>query len=139
MLVTIKHMEAEMNTTTSKIIICGTLFLVTLGSGVALSHAGRPLNTAIFTVHKLAALATVIVIGRNMYLLSRSVDMQTFVLIAIAITGVLFLILFVSGAFLSFENSIPQVALRVHQIMPLLALIASSTALYLLVNNKAWR
>ncbi len=137
MLVAIKHMEADMNTTTSKIIICGSLFLFTLLSGVWLSHSGRPLNTLIFTIHKLVALATVIVTGRNIYLLSRSVDTQTFLLAAIAVTGVLFLALFVSGALLSFEKSVPQAVLRVHQIVPPLALIASSIALYLLVNNKA--
>lgn len=126
-----------MNTTTSKIIICGSLFFFTLLSGVALSRAGRPLNTVIFTVHKLVALTTVIVISTNIYKLSRTVDTQTVALAVISVTALLFLALFVSGALLSFERSIPQAALRVHQVLPLLALVAASSAIYLLLNNNA--
>ncbi len=125
-----------MNTTTSRIVVCGMLFLFTLLSGVWLSHSGRPLNTAIFTIHKLVALATVVVIGMNIYKLSRTVDTQTLILVTIAVTGLLFLALFVSGALLSFEKSMPQAVLRVHQVVPPLALVASSTAIYLLVSNK---
>jgi hypothetical protein len=132
----IKHMEVEMSTTASRIVVCGLLFLFTLISGVWLSHSGRPLNTAIFTIHKLVALATVIVIGINIYKLSRTVDVQTVVLAAIAVTGVLFLAMFVSGALLSFEKSMPQAVLRVHQVVPLLAVVTSSTAIYLLISNK---
>jgi hypothetical protein len=136
LLMAIKHMEVEMSTTASRIVVCGLLFLFTLISGVWLSHSGRPLNTAIFTIHKLVALATVIVIGINIYKLSRTVDVQTVVLAAIAVTGVLFLAMFVSGALLSFEKSMPQAVLRVHQVVPLLAVVTSSTAIYLLISNK---
>jgi hypothetical protein len=117
--------------------VCGLLSLFTLIPGAWLSHSGTPLNTVIFTMHKLVALATVIVIGMNSYKLSRIVDMQTFVLVAIAVTELLFLALFVSGALLSFVKSMPQAVLRVRQVVPLLALIASSTTVYLLVSQKA--
>lgn len=117
--------------------MCGLLFLFTLLSGVWLSHSGRPLNTFIFTIHKLFALSTAIVIGMNIYKLSHTVDTQTFVLAVVSITVLLFLALFVSGALLSFERSIPQAAFRVHQVVPLLALVAASSAIFLLLNNKA--
>ena len=116
--------------------MCGLLFLFTLLSGVWLSHSGRPLNTFIFTIHKLFALSTAIVIGMNIYKLSHTVDTQTFVLAAMAGTSVLFLALFASGALLSFERSIPQAALRVHQVVSLLALVAASFAVHLLLSNK---
>jgi hypothetical protein len=50
-----------MNIPVTKIIICGLLFLLTLASGVWVSHSGKPINVVIFTIHKLIALATVIV------------------------------------------------------------------------------
>ena len=46
-----------MNTTATKLIIAGLLFVFTLLSGVWVSHSGKPINTVIFTIHKLIALA----------------------------------------------------------------------------------
>jgi hypothetical protein len=129
--------EAEMSATASRIMVCGLLFLFTLISGVWLSSSGRPLNTAIFTIHKLSALATVITIAVTIYKLYHTVDVRATALVVTVITGLLFLALFVSGALLSFEKSIPQALLRAHQVVPPLVLIASSTATYLLVSSKS--
>lgn len=38
----------------------GILLALTLGSGIGVSRTGRPNNTGIFTLHKLIALATVV-------------------------------------------------------------------------------
>jgi hypothetical protein len=46
--------------TVSRFIIPGSVFLLTLVSGVWLSCSGKPLNTGIFTVHKLIALGAVV-------------------------------------------------------------------------------
>jgi len=48
--------------TSPKIMYCGLGFVVTLISGVLLSNFGRPLNSAIFTIHKLSAVGTIILI-----------------------------------------------------------------------------
>jgi hypothetical protein len=64
-------------------------------------------------------------------------DIRTFVeLVVIAVTGLLFLLLFVSGALLSLDKPAPQAILRVHQVAPLLALVASSVTIYLLVSGR---
>jgi len=127
-----------MNTIISRFVIAGVLFLFTLISGVWLSQSGKPLNMAIVTVHKLIALATVIVISVNIYHLYRALEFRTFIeLVVIAVTGLLIIALFISGAFLSLGKSLPEAILRVHQVVPLLTLASSAMTIYLLVSSKS--
>jgi hypothetical protein len=131
-------MEIEMSTIASRIMICGLLFLFTLISGVWVSHSGKPINLVIFTIHKLIALATVIVIVMNVYQLYRAVDIRTFVEpVVIAVTGLLFIVLFISGALLSLGKSLSGAILRIHQVAPLLALAFSAMTITLLVSSKS--
>lgn len=126
-----------MNTIISKIATCGVLFLLTLVSGVILSNLGKPFNTVIFTIHKLVALGAVIVTAVNIYNLCKAVDIHVLYLAVFVVTGLLFLALIVSGALLSFDNPVPRIiALRIHQIAPLLALVFSAISIYLLVSGK---
>jgi hypothetical protein len=125
-----------MNATTTKLIAAGVLSIFTLLSGVWLSHSGKPYSTAIFTIHKLIAVATVIVIGMSIVNLYKSLDIRTFVLVlVIAISAVFFLSLAVTGGLLSLDI-LPQVALKIHQMVPLLAMAASAMTLYLLMSRQ---
>jgi hypothetical protein len=128
----------KMNTTTTKLIVAGLLFLFTLLSGVWLSHSGKPLNVVIFTIHKLIALATIIVIAMSVYQLCRAVDIRAYVeLIVIAVTGLLFLALIITGALLSRNIPLPEAILKVHQVAPLLVLVSSTITVYLLASGKS--
>ncbi len=120
-----------------KIIYCGLGFVLTLISGIALSHFGRPLNSAIFALHKLSAVGTIILLGMNIRTFYRMVDVQTLNLILIVFTGLLLLALVVSGSLLSFDKLAVPVTLRIHQIVPLLAVAFSALTVYLLVGNKS--
>jgi hypothetical protein len=131
---------------TSKTAICGLLVLFTLLSGVWLSHSGKPYNSMIFTIHKLIALATVIIIGMNVHHLFRAIDGNILVALGvIAISGLLFLVLFISGALLSLipagllslEKPMPEIILKIHQVAPLLVLISSTVTVYLLTVIKS--
>jgi hypothetical protein len=125
-----------MSTTTTKLIAAGVLSIFTLLSGVWLSHSGKPYNSVIFTIHKLIAVATVVVIGMSIVNLYKSLDIRTFVVfLGIAISALFFLSLAVSGGLLSLDI-LPQVAMRIHQVVPLLAIAASAMTLYLLVNRQ---
>ncbi|RPI31180.1 MAG: hypothetical protein EHM70_12090 [Chloroflexota bacterium] len=127
-----------MSTIVSKPVVAGLLLLFTLISGVWLSHSGKPLNMVVFTIHKLIAMATVIVIAANIYPLYRALDVRTFLEpVVIAVTGLLFLALFISGALLSRGNPLPEAILRIHQVAPLLALAFSTMSIYLLVSSKS--
>ncbi len=127
-----------MSTNVSRIMVTGLLSFFTVISGVWLSHSGKPINVAIFTIHKLIALATVIVIAVNVYQLYRAVDIRAFVeVLIIAVTGLLFIALFVTGALLSLGKPVPEAILMIHKVTPLLALISTGVSIYLLVSTKA--
>ncbi|RPI21511.1 MAG: hypothetical protein EHM70_25005 [Chloroflexota bacterium] len=127
-----------MNTIVSRPVIAGLFLLFTLISGVWLSNSGKPLSVAIITIHKLIALATVIATAAYVYHLYRAVDIRTLVEMAvIAVTGLLFIVLFISGALLSLGKPLPGAILRIHQVVPLLALAFSAMSIYLLVSGKS--
>ena len=127
-----------MSITASRTIICGLLFLFSLISGFWLSNSGKPLSVAIITIHKLIALATVIVTAGYVYSLFRAMDIRSFVdLVVIAVTGLLFIVLFISGALLSLDKPLPGAILRIHQVAPLLALAFSAMTIYLLVSSQS--
>jgi hypothetical protein len=126
-----------MNIPVTKIIICGLLFLLTLASGVWVSHSGKPINVVIFTIHKLIALATVIVVATTVYNVHRAMPVREVIELAtIAVTALLFIALFITGALLSRNSPMPAAVLKIHQVAPLLALASSTITTYLLVSNK---
>lgn len=135
-----------MNTITSRIIYCGLALALTLISGVMLSNSGKPLNSSIFALHKLSTVATVILLGVNIHNLYIAGGIHTLHLVAFASTGLLFLTLIVSGAMLSLafgallslDKPALQAILRVHQISPLLVLIAATISMYLSASSGSW-
>lgn len=127
-----------METITTKLVVAGLLFLFTILSGVWLSNSGKPLNSVIFTIHKLIAAGTVIFLTITIYNLYKTLDPRTFVELAvIASNGLIFLALIVTGALLSIKIPLPAVILRIHQVAPLLALISSTFTVYLLASGKS--
>jgi hypothetical protein len=119
--------------------MCGGLFFFSLVSGVVLSNSGKPYPGAIFTVHKLVALGTVIVIGRSVYHLYGAVGVRALAPVILAVAGLAFLALFVSGGLLSIRDSLPAAVLRIHQVAPLLALVSVSIAFYLVLSSPSYQ
>jgi hypothetical protein len=119
-----------------KLVVTGVLFLLTLVSGVWLTHSGRPLNTAIITIHKLIALATVILTGATVYHWRTGVMVSWFAIGGIVITALLFIALFVSGALLSLGKPMPGAVIAMHKVLPLLSAASTAATLYLFVSGK---
>ncbi len=121
----------------ARLAACGLLFLLTVGSGAWLSHSGKPYSTALFTLHKLIALATVVAIAMSVYNLYHTADARAALApAAVAASGLLFVAMFVTGALLSLEKPASEAVWRILQVAPLLALGSSSTAIYLLLNGR---
>jgi hypothetical protein len=131
--------STKMDTITSKLIVAGILFLFTLISGVIISHSGRPLGIGLVTVHKLIAVGTVVLTGIAISQLYNTTDGKVFFELVLAVlTGILFLALIATGAFLTrAEMQLPEVVLKIHQVAPLLALAFSAMTIYLLVSSKS--
>jgi len=116
----------------NKVIGSGLLFFLTIGTGVWLSSFGKPYNNAIFTVHKLIALAAVVFTA---YSLFKNIDISSLTVALIIIAGVSVLALFISGALLSIGNE-PYILLRIiHVIATLLAVTTMGWLVYLVGKN----
>jgi hypothetical protein len=130
--------ELKMETITGKLIAAGILFLLTLISGVIVSHSGRPLGVGLVTLHKLIAVGTIIITGMVVYQLYKTTDGKLFVeLGTIVIAAILFLALIATGALLTREEmQLPELVLKIHQVAPLLALAFSTFSVYLLSSGR---
>ena len=58
-------------------------------------------------------------------------------LVLIAASGLLFLALLITGGLLSLNISLSGIALKVHQVVPLLALVASAITISLLIRANS--
>jgi hypothetical protein len=120
---------------TARAISAGLLFLFVFASGIWLSRSGRPLNVAFSTVHKLVSLAVGIYLLVTIYQSNQQVSLDSAEWLAIVVTGLCFLGTVASGGLLSTENPMPVAVLRVHQVMPVLALLSSAASLYLVLGR----
>jgi len=115
-----------------KFVTPGMLFLVTVAGGFWLSRAGKPYNGLIFNVHKLIALAAVVVAVVQAVDTLKTVAAQPLVLTLLAVIGLCAVALFVTGALMSANRAPYAALLMIHRVAPLLVVVAAPLALYLL-------
>lgn len=130
--------KLDMNPTTSRLISAGVLFLLTIISGMILSHSNRPLNIGLVTVHKLIAAGSIVLLGMAINQLFKTVDSKGVVELSFTILGAMaFLALIATGALLTREEmKLPALVLNIHKIGPIVALISSTIAAYLLHKGQ---
>jgi hypothetical protein len=125
-----------MNPDLSRILIFGGSVLVTLVTGLWLSKTGRPVNAAIFNVHKLVALGAVIFLALRVYpVLKTAGPAWLGGPLAFLPGGVLVAALFATGALLGQPEPPPTFILRIHQAGVLLVIVAAVLALNLLYSR----
>jgi hypothetical protein len=114
----------------------GIVFLLTLASGLWLSRSGKPLKTGIFTVHKLIALAAVVVTALQTYNALTILDVEAIIIALIVVIGLCVVSLFATGALMSAEKPGYRSLLTIHRIAPLLAVVAGALVIYLLSGRS---
>ena len=110
----------------------GVLFLLTLGFGFWLSRTGKPYHGLIFNIHKLIALAAVVVTAIRTFNALKIGETQPILIVPLIVIGLCAVALFVTGALMSANKATGRAALTIHKIAPLLAALAALGALYLL-------
>jgi hypothetical protein len=104
--------------------------LASLASGVWLSWSGRPMNIALFTLHKLLALSAVVLGGLRLYR-SGSVTTEGMVWVSqLAVAVVCILALFISGALMSQDRPFPAALLLVHKVGAVVAIVLAAAVVY---------
>jgi hypothetical protein len=129
----------------SKIAVTGLLFLITLLSGIWLSRnlrlndprpSGKPLSGADSAVHKLIALATGIIAGVTIRSLHRGTEFSSIEFTAIIVAGLFFVLMVVSGSFLSLGKARNKGMVALHNVGSVLTVVATAGAIYLLTCGR---
>jgi hypothetical protein len=116
----------------AKFTVPGVVFLLALASGFWLSRSGKPLKTGIFTVHKLIALAAVIATAMQTYNALKGAEIQAILVALLIAAAAGVLALFATGALMSMNKPAYSGLLAIHNIAPVLAVIAMALTIYLL-------
>lgn len=116
----------------------GIIYLLTLASGVWLSYTGRPLNSMIFTIHKLIALGAVILTWRQVYPLLKSGKAESLVIVSLVIVGLCIVALVATGALMSLDKPAYDIFQRIHQVALVLMTIGMVWMVYLFAGSPLW-
>ena len=120
----------------SNFTIPGILTIGMMLFGILLGINGKPYSNAIFTIHKLFALAFVVltIIKLNPYLKQNPINGLILVLLIIAVLSIIGL--FASGAAMSIIEGSKPILLWLHRLLPLTALGSLIWVLELLKANS---
>jgi hypothetical protein len=124
------HKEPLLNTI-SEFAVPGIIFLLTLVFGFWLSLYGKPYNGILFNVHKLIALGTVVLTSVQVYKSLKVTEPRPLLIVSIVIVVACVVALFVSGAFLSIGNMKYETLKLIHNIAPILMVLAMGSIVYL--------
>ncbi len=118
----------------STFILPGVLFILTLAFGFWLSTLGKPYNGILFNIHKLIALATVVVLTMQLFKTLQDTDPLVLVIVLLVVAAVCIIVLFASGALMSAGKMSYSLMLVVHRIAPGMLVIDMLLVFYLLAT-----
>jgi hypothetical protein len=119
-----------------RVVGAGLFFLFVFLSGIWLSRSGKPHNSIILTIHKLISLAAAVFLVITIYQTNQVATLGATGLVAVVVTGLLFLGTGVSGGVLSTGKPMPAAILRMHQTTPFLTVFSTAVTLYLLLSRQ---
>lgn len=107
------------------------LFLITVGFGFWVSKVGRPYHSGLFNIHKLVALAGVVLAVLRFRSVFSIGTLTSWILLALILTGFSVILLFASGAVMSIREDEPGIALFIHRAGPVIIAICLAGMLFL--------
>jgi hypothetical protein len=123
-----------MGTSQLRVLGAGLFFLLILLSGYWLSRSGKPYGTLIFTIHKLVAVAAVVLLVANVYRIHRAGTLTIVELSTAIAAGLFFVGTMATGGLLSIpvDKPMPAIVHRLHQVTPYLTVLSTAATLYVL-------
>lgn len=125
-----------MKTITIRLILIGILLAITFITGYWLGKTGRPYSMVLSTIHKLVALAAVVLSTIAVLNLHKEVHPGSIVIIMAALSGLLFLLEIVTGGLLSMEKPPPDAIETIHKIVPYIVVLSTAITFYLLLRGR---
>jgi len=120
----------------SRFSLPGLLFILTVIFGFWMSQLGKPYNGVLFNVHKLIALAAVVLSVIQTTQALREGRSQALSILLLCVVAACVIALFASGALMSLEKMNYTVLLSIHRVAPILSILALAAALILLAQGR---
>lgn len=114
------------------IAVIAIAFVVIFLLGFRLTRSGKPYSTLILTIHKLLALAVLVILALLVIRAARTASLDAAVWIASLTGAVCFLAAIISGGLLSTDKTLPPAVKALHRVSPFLALLLAAITLILL-------
>jgi hypothetical protein len=111
----------------------GILLLATIGFGFWVGRRGRPYHNLLFNIHKLLALAGVVITGIRFFRLVPASLFPTTILILAATALIPVIVLFTTGAIMSIREEESKSVLLFHQ-LSLAAIFILIAAAFLIIT-----
>lgn len=108
----------------------GVAYVLTVAIGIWLSQKGKPYHEALFNIHKLIALAAVILVGVHISNQYKTGEFPATLTLAVAALAFLVIILFVTGALMSLEKLNYKILHLLHQIVPTILILVGLWMVY---------
>ncbi len=114
----------------------GLLLLAALGTGLWVSGLGRPLNPPLSGIHKLLALAWVVVATFRIWHTARLSESSPVLIVVVGVLGLTIVALIASGSVLTVPNEKIGTWLAVHRIATVIAVAAFIVTLRMSIIHK---
>jgi hypothetical protein len=136
---TLENSKPIMDIISSKLTGAGLLFLLTIVTGIVLSSSGRPLSIGFVTLHKLVAVAAMVLVGMAIKQVGEAAGGLAVVEAGLVVVSAIFCLgLIATGALLTREElQLPEWILNFHRLAPAAALVTSTVALFMLTRGQA--
>lgn len=121
--------------TVSKFILPIILFVLTVAAGFWVTKTGKPYNTGIFTLHKLLALAAVVLAAIAIAKFLKIAPAQPVIIALIVLAALSIIALFATGALMSIQKTVGSAWLLIHRVAPFVLAGSSISAILLLVKT----
>lgn len=119
-----------MNRTILLNILLGLSFLLIIFTGLWLYKLGRPINFIVNTLHKLSALAMVVLFVVQLPAILRIGAASTASIVSVIVSGLGILLLFISGAFLSSSKVPTKLMKYLHRGLTLVVLLSMTVSIF---------
>jgi len=105
-------------------------------SGLWVSRSGRPYSTLPFVIYKLVGLAAGVLLAVIVYQSHQAAPLRLLRIAAVVVTVLFFIGIVAADALLSIDRPMLSVVLRLHQVLPVLALLSITGTLYFLLRGR---
>lgn len=123
-----------MSATQVRLLSSGLLVVLIFASGFWVSRAGKPYPALNFNIHKLIALAAVILLGVMISRVNKAAPMDSTQWLAVVIAGVCALVTILTGGLASIDRPLPAILAALHKVFPYLSVLSTGWVMYLLLK-----